>query len=99
MKRPLLHPHDAFRTIALYLASFVLMAVLIPRICRGFGQDRSSWFQAAILLVLPTLTLDPFACAFFSRVYPNLDPAAAGVFGGWMLMCCAGALAGVLVKK
>jgi hypothetical protein len=48
------------------------------------------------MLVLPTLLLDTFASAFFPYVYPNLLVAAAGLFGGWMLWCCGGALLGVL---
>jgi hypothetical protein len=49
--------------------------------------------------MLPTLLLDPFSCAFFHTVFPNLDPGAAGAFGGWMLIFCAGAVAGVWVKR
>jgi hypothetical protein len=91
----LLVPDQAARTLLLYLVSFVLMALLIPRICRRLRLEREAWFQAVILLILPTLILDPFSCAFFPTVFPNIDPAAAGVFGGWMLICCGGAVAGV----
>src|SRR5579864_2897120 len=87
----LLAPGQTTGTLLLYLVSFVLMALLIPRICRRLGLQREAWFQAATLLILPTLILDPFSCAFFSAVFPNIDPAAAGVFGGWMLICCGGA--------
>jgi hypothetical protein len=50
-------------------------------------------------VILPTLVLDPWACVFFSRVYPNLEPEAAGIFGGWMLVFCAGAVAGVGLRQ
>ena len=86
-------------TLALYLAGFVLVALAVPWICRRLGLDRAGSFQAATLLMLPTLILDPFSCLFFTTVFPNLDPSAAGVFGGWMLACCGGAAAGVWVKS
>ena len=91
----LLQPGHIPQTVILYLVSFVLMALLIPRICRRIGFKPDLWPKAATLLILPTLILDPFSCAFFTTVFPNLDPAAAGVFGGWMLICCGGGVAGV----
>jgi hypothetical protein len=94
----MLHAQTSWRTILLYLCSFVLMALLARRIFRSLHLDRESWPRAATLLALPTLLLDPFSSAFFSSVFPNVDPAAAGVFGGWMLICCAGAMAGAWVK-
>jgi len=95
----LLQPNQPLRTALLSLASFVLMAFFVRRTCRRLTVERDSWTQAATLLILPTLILDPFSCAFFPRVFPNIDPAAAGIFGGWMLICCAGAVAGVWVKR
>jgi hypothetical protein len=97
--RGLLQPGHTLRTMLLYLVSFVLMALLIPRICRGLGLEKDAWFKAVTLLMLPTLVLDPFSCLFFSHVFPNIDPAAAGVFGGWMLIFGGGAVAGVWLKR
>jgi hypothetical protein len=94
-----LHANHVSSTFILYLVSFVLMGLLIPRICRGLGIERDLWFKATAALILPTLLLDPFACAFFTVVYPNVDPAAAGVFGGWMLICCGGAVTGIWLKR
>jgi uncharacterized protein DUF5367 len=91
----ILHPNQPLQTMLLYLISFVLMAVVARRICSRLRLEKDSWPRAASLLILPTLTLDPFTCAFFPTVFPNIDPAAAGIFGGWMLICCAGAVAGV----
>ncbi len=93
-QRILKHGHSA-QTAVLYVISFALMAILIPRICHRLGLPREIWPKAAILLILPTLILDPFSCAFFANVFPNIDPSAAGAFGGWMLICCGGAVAGV----
>ena len=87
------------RTLLLYAASFGAMAVLVPWICRRLRLERDSWFQAATLLMLPTLVLDPFSCLFFDRVFPGVDPAAAGVFGGWMLICCGGAVLGAWARR
>jgi hypothetical protein len=91
----ILHPGHIAQTAALYLISFALMALLIPRICRRLALQRELCPKAAILLILPTLILDPFSCAFFANVFPNIDPSAAGAFGGWVLICCGGAVAGV----
>ena len=95
----LLHPGETAPTVLQYAVSFVLMAWLVPRICRRLGIARESWPEAALLLILPTLTLDPFSCVFLTTVFPNVDPGAAGAFGGWMLICCGGGVAGVLVRR
>src|SRR2546430_2420377 len=86
-------------SIVLYVISFALLAFLVPGICGRLGWERPNWFEAASVLMLPTLVLDPFSSVFFSTVFPNVDPAAAGVFGGWMLICCAGAVAGVWMRR
>jgi hypothetical protein len=87
----LLHPGDIGWSIGLYAVSFVLMALLIRVL--GVGRESVS------LLILPTLLLDPFTCLFFARVFPNVDPAAAATFGGWMLISCAGGVAGAWLKR
>ena len=94
----LLHPGRAAETLVLYLVSFILMALLVPRICGRLGFERDLWPKAATLLILPTLLLDPLSCAFFGTIFPNIDAAAAGAFGGWMLICCGGGVAGVWRK-
>ena len=96
--RRLLETNQTARTLILYLVSFLLMAWLLPRICRRLGLQKDSWLKGATLLMLPTLILDPFSCAFFGTVFPNLDPGAAGIFGGWMLICCGGGVAGVWAR-
>ena len=81
-------------TLALFAVSFLLMALLARRLCRRLPREQ--WPAGAISLALPTLLLDPLGSAFFPVVFPNIAPQMAGVFGGWMLVCCAGALAGVM---
>jgi hypothetical protein len=90
----LLH-QDLLRTILLFAISFVAMALLVRRLCSRFQSRKEEWPIGAVSLVMPTLLLDPFSSAFFPIVFPNMAPELAGVFGGWMLCCCAGALAGV----
>ncbi len=95
----LLRASNPSHTMILYIVSFVLMALLVRRICLRASPDRDRWPQLATLLILPTLLLDPFSCVFFATVFPNLDPDAAGIFGGWMLICCGGGVAGIWIRR
>jgi Kef-type K+ transport system membrane component KefB len=95
----LLHPGRPLSTFIFYLVSFVLMALLIPRIPRSLKLEKDSQLAAISLLILPTLLLDPFSCLFFSIIFPNIAPASAGPFGGWMLICCAGAVLGAWLQR
>ncbi len=94
----LLHP-GAMRIIVLFAVSFPLMAWIVRRLCRRFQLRPEEWPAGAISIALPTLLLDPFSSAFFPAVFPNIAPEMAGVFGGWMLCCCAGALVGVIIHR
>jgi hypothetical protein len=89
-----LRPRHWAATVILFAVSFVLMAWLARRLCRRFQVPPEQWPLGAISLAMPTLLLDPFSSAVFPVVFPNLAPELAGVFGGWMLVCCAGALLG-----
>lgn len=91
----LLAPERTVAILVLYAVSFGLMFVLVRQLV-GRRPERSGALEAAIALFLPTLVLDAFASAFFPTVYPNFPPSAAGVFGGWMLICCAGGLVAAL---
>jgi len=82
----ILRPGDTGGTIILFAISFPAMAFLARRLCAGPA--------GGVALALPTLLLDPFSSVFFPVVFPNMSPQVAGVFGGWMLWCCAGALIG-----
>ena len=93
----LLRPDDSLRTIVLYAISFALMAWVGRRVCRAAKLRRADWPAGVISIMLPTLLLDPFSSAFFPVVFPNFAPEAAGLFGGWMLISCAGALIGVTI--
>jgi hypothetical protein len=95
----LLRPDAPAQSIILYVVSFFFMAWLARAILRWLRVDKGSWVEAATLLALPTLILDPFSCLFFETLFPNMDSAAAGIFGGWMLICCGGAVAGAWMGR
>jgi hypothetical protein len=94
----ILHADAPVWTLTLFALTFPAMALLARWLCMKSGLEPQQWIGGAVSLVLPTLLLDPFSSAFFPFVFPNMDPRVAGVFGGWMLWCCAGALAGVLIR-
>jgi hypothetical protein len=94
----ILRPGDWKGTLILFAISFPLMAWLVRRLCRRFEPRPEQWPAGAISIALPTLLLDPFSSAFFPVVFPNMSSEVAGVFGGWMLWCCAGALVGVTIR-
>jgi len=94
----LLHPGNWQRILILFAVSFPLMAWIARRLCRRFQLPREQWSLGAISIAMPTLLLDPFSSAFFPIVFPNMPPDAAGLFGGWMLWCCAGALLGIALE-
>ena len=94
----LLHPGDWTGTLILFAVSFPLMAWLVRRLCGRFQLRPEQWPAGAVSMLLPTLLLDPFSSAFFPVVFPNMAQEVAGVFGGWMLWCCAGALVGVTIR-
>jgi hypothetical protein len=94
----ILHPGDWTSTFILFAVSFPLMAWLVRRLCKRFRLPQEQWLAGAVSIALPTLLLDPFSSAFFPVIFPNMAPEVAGVFGGWMLWCCAGALVGVTIS-
>jgi len=94
----LLRPQNWLATALVFVVSFPAMALLARRLCASFRLPSQEWPVGAISLALPTLLLDPFSSAFFPVVFPNMAPELAGVFGGWMLWCCAGALVGACIR-
>jgi hypothetical protein len=95
----LLHPANWASTLILFAVTFPLMAWLVRQLCDGSKLPRQEWPAGAVSVLLPTLLLDPFSSAFFPVVFPNMPAEAAGLFGGWMLWCCAGALVGVTIRR
>ena len=95
----MLRPGHWTATLILFAVSFPLMALLARRLCLRFKLPRELWLTGAVSLALPALLLDPFSSAFFPAVFPNIAPEMAGVFGGWMLWCCAGAITGGIIGR
>ncbi|HYL35233.1 MAG TPA: DUF5367 family protein [Bryobacteraceae bacterium] len=93
----LLRPDDWTSTLILFAVSFPLMARLVRRLCLRLRLRQEQWLAGAFSVLLPTFLLDPFSSAFFPLMFPNMAPEVAGVFGGWMLWCCAGGLVGAAI--
>jgi Family of unknown function (DUF5367) len=93
----LLRPADPVGTFTLFAVSFPLMAWLVRRLCSGVHLPSEQFLAGAVSVALPTLLLDPFSCVFFPVLFPNMAAQVAGVFGGWLLWCCAGAIVGALI--
>lgn len=93
----ILHPRSILSTLMLFAVSFPLMGFVVRGLCRRFRVPREEWLSGAVAIAAPTLVLDAFSSAFFPLVFPNIPAEAAGVFGGWILICCAGAILGVMV--
>jgi hypothetical protein len=73
---------------------FVLLAVsgvLMYQLPRGLFASlrvrRQDYAIGAIALVAPGMLLDTISAIWFPRVFPNLAPESAGLFGGWLLFC------------
>ena len=94
----LLRPGGWKETLVLFAVTFPLIAWLVRRLCDQAGLPESEWLRGVMALLPPTLLLDPFSSAFFPVVFPNMSPQVAGVFGGWMLWCCAAGLIGVSLR-
>jgi hypothetical protein len=95
----ILRPGDFFTTLLVFAISFPAVAWLVRRLCSRARLPREQWPSGAVAILLPTLCLDPFSSVFFSVVFPNIAPEMAGVFGGWMLWCCAGGLLGAVLGR
>lgn len=89
-------PTDVGGTFLLYTISFVLFSAGVPFLFTRLGVATERWAYAVVWLILPTLLIDPITCLLFTAVFPNMPASAAGAFGGWMLTCCGGAVAGTL---
>jgi hypothetical protein len=94
-----LRPGNWMATLILFGVSFPAMAWIVRRLCRTFLLAQDDCLRGAFSVALPTLLLDPFSSVFFPVVFPNMRPEVAGVFGGWILWCCAGAFVGASIHQ
>ena len=68
----------------------LLLAITLPlmiAVARMILHDAPQRALAAIALVAPGMLLDTISAIWFSRIFPNIPPEAAGLFGGWLLFC------------
>lgn len=86
-------------TVLVYAISFLISGILVPIVCLLLRLDSSARVEGAALLALPTLLIDAFSCVFFARLFPRAPSTLAGVFGGWMMICCAGGVVGAIVLR
>ena len=71
----------------LLAVSAVLMWRLPRAVFASMRIAREDYAVGAIALVAPGMLLDTVSAIAFSRVFPNIAPDAAGLFGGWLLFC------------
>ena len=90
-------PHGSIATVVVLMTTIPAMAWVARRLCQRAGLPPHERAAGALALMLPTLVLDAFTTAFFPAMFPDTAPDAAGIFGGWMLACCAGAALGASV--
>ena len=74
-------------TVLVLLVSVPLMVLIARGVLAGVPPaDRT---LGAIALVTPGMVLDTFSTIWFARVFPNMRPDVAALFGGWLLLCNA----------
>ena len=83
----IIHPRATPGVVIFLFVSGVLMWQLPRGVFSSMRIPRSDYARGAIALVAPGMLLDTISAIWFVRVFPNLDPAAAGLFGGWLLFC------------
>ena len=82
--------------IALFAVSAPLMFAL-PRLL--FSRASGDPTHLAIALVTPGMLLDAISATWFAQIFPNIPPDAAGLFGGWLLLCNVLALVSALIMS
>jgi hypothetical protein len=74
--------------IALLLGISAPAMFALPRgLFARFSIAPEGYGLGAIALVAPGMLLDTISAIWFPRVFPNIRPDAAGLFGGWLLFC------------
>jgi hypothetical protein len=87
-------------SIIVLLAISGLLLFRLPRLLFSrFAIPPDQRALGGIALVVPGMLLDTFSAICFASVFPNMRPDAAGLFGGWLLLCNAAALAGAALQS
>lgn len=82
-----IRPGSAREILVLLAVSGVLMYQLPRGLFAAMRVAPADYARGAILLVAPGMLLDTISAIWFARVFPNIAPDAAGLFGGWLLFC------------
>ena len=88
-----LNPDRPLSIIALLAVSGLLLFRLPRLLFSRFAIPQEQYALGGIVLVAPGMLLDTVSTICFSSVFPNIRPDAAGLFGGWLLLCNVVALA------
>ena len=84
---------------ALWLLGIVAMLALARFLFGWQRLARAQRFEAAVLLVLPGMTLDALVTEGFAGLFPNMPASAASSFGAWLLACYASVLFAALLPS
>jgi hypothetical protein len=95
----LLRPDRPLSIIVLLAVSGLVLYRLPRLLFVRFAIPATYYALGGIALVAPGMFLDTFSAIFFSSIFPNIRPDAAGLFGGWLLLCNVAALAGAARYK
>jgi len=81
------HPRGVASVTILLAVSGLLMWQLPRAVFASMRIAREDYALGAIALVAPGMLLDTISTIGFARVFPNITPESAGLFGGWLLFC------------
>lgn len=95
----LLQPSTPLVTVALYGLMLPSMAALVLVTFRALDVSGGARATAAILLVLPGMTLDSVLLPVFATAFPAVEASMAGAFGGIVLVAYAAVLATGLLNS
>jgi hypothetical protein len=82
-----IRPGTALDVAILLTVSGGLMYRLPRALFKIFSIASAEYAVGAIVLVAPGMLLDTASAIWFPRVFPNIAPESAGLFGGWLLFC------------
>lgn len=91
---------DRLAAVAMLLVlSAPAMFALPRRLFRRLGLPYAEYPRGVIALVAPGMVLDAVSTIWFVDVFPNMGSDAAGLFGGWLLLCNVCALLGAATVR
>lgn len=95
----IIRPDHLFAIAALLALSAPAMFALPRGLFVRLGLPRDQYARGAIALVAPGMVLDAMSAIWFADVFPNIGSDAAGLFGGWLLVCNVCALLGAVTAR